>query len=298
MTHHPIDLHDAGLADIEQIRQTYRENRFVFIDGGRMRTILRHLGATDQDIEALPSVGNHLAKDPTLPFRESRNGRFCFDFERDRLSRLEFQPFMLTKDEDFVRHDSGTLRCFRGIQDELQLNTAFQALMRFQAKVCEGMVLKPRPKLDRESARWVSTVFHLRTITTPELVGEPALEGVHSDGVEHTMTTLVGRENLTADSAISRIHDARQKNGTRWNEADPEWVVGQAQHRDLLDTLLIVDSELKHSVSPVEAEDPAQRATRDMLILFTRRPTGPDHSTHPYDSLNPHPEIPFECQLR
>ncbi|OLL27553.1 hypothetical protein BTH42_32515 [Burkholderia sp. SRS-W-2-2016] len=48
---------------------------------------------------------------------------------------------------------------------------------------------------------WVSAVFNLRTVTTPDLLGEPALEGVHSDGVEHTMTTLLGHANMSPDSA-------------------------------------------------------------------------------------------------
>ncbi len=61
-----------------------------------------------------------------LPFRKSRNGRFCFDFDRAQIERLEFQPFVLSVEEDFIRYDSGKVRHFRGINDDLQLNTAFR----------------------------------------------------------------------------------------------------------------------------------------------------------------------------
>ncbi|MCP3981064.1 MAG: 2OG-Fe dioxygenase family protein [bacterium] len=262
-----------------------------------MEEILLGLGATPEDIEALRTASENLAADPTLRFRESRNGRFCFDYEQNRLQRLEFQPFILTKDEDFVRHDSGKVREFRGIQDDLQLNTGFQALMRFQAAVTRDIDVQRRPKLDYDSQQRVSTVFHLRTITTPKLVGEPAAEGVHSDGVDHTMTTLLGLDNITGDSAVTHVHDPRQKNGLRWDEVDEDLVLGRHQHRHFLDTLLIVDHELKHTVTPVGAEDPKSRATRDMLILFTRHPTTEEHASHPYDSLIPHNEIPLDIQL-
>nr|WP_212995109.1 2OG-Fe dioxygenase family protein [Elizabethkingia argenteiflava] len=58
----------------------------------------------------------------------------------------------------------------------------------------EGVTSKERPFLDYQSEKWISTVFNLRTITTPILIGEPALEGVHTDGVDHTMTILLNHK--------------------------------------------------------------------------------------------------------
>ena len=57
-----------------------------------------------------------------------------------------------------------------------------------------------RPKLDYGNASWISTLFSIRTTTTPGLLGEPALEGVHSDGVDHTMTTFLGSANMNSPS--------------------------------------------------------------------------------------------------
>ncbi|KAJ5889083.1 hypothetical protein N7495_009124 [Penicillium taxi] len=118
------------------------------------------------------------------------------------------------------------------------------------------------------------TLFNLRTVTNKDLVGEPALEGVHSDGVDFTMTTFLGSENMTSDSAVTFLHDMRAKNALRWDEVNPVHTMGSYQHRDFLDTLLFVDHERKHSLSPVHAVDPAWPATRDMLIFFTRKPVG------------------------
>ncbi|GFM69967.1 hypothetical protein PSCICL_09590 [Pseudomonas cichorii] len=278
---------------LSEVKSAYVRESFISLDGDDVTKIVKGLGATDEDLENLKRVSDNLPPDPTLPFRESRNGRFELDFANSKINRIEFQPFVLSVQEDFVRHDSGKIREFRGIGDDLQLNRAFQALLLFKAFLIKDTSVTPRPSLDYDSTSLVSTVFNLRTITTPELLGEPALEGVHADGVDHTMTTLLGKENITDNSAITFIHDNREKNGTRWNEANPEYRRGQAQHKKFLDTLLIADHQRKHSLSPVHAAVSDARATRDMLIFFTRHPTKKGHISNPYDSFNPHKEIPL-----
>lgn len=282
---------------LEEIRSEYVQNRFVFIEGKKMKEIVRFLGATNTDLLRLQESGNDLGQDPSLPFRRSRNGRFLIDFKNNLIKRLEFQPFILSRKEDFIRDDSETLRNFRGIQDNIQFNTVFQALIRFQAYLLEGMNIQKRQNLKRGTSTWVSTIFQLRTITTPTLIGEPAKEGVHSDGVEHTMTTLIHSENTSHDSAISRIHQQSQQTGTPWDAIDRKLVLGEFQHQYFLDTLLIVDSELKHSVSSVNTLEKDTNATRDMIILFTRRPKQKTHDTFIYDSLVAHREIPFSIPI-
>ncbi|MEU2957157.1 2OG-Fe dioxygenase family protein [Streptomyces xanthochromogenes] len=289
-------LSDA-MSEIMEIKAQYISERSVFVEGARMIPLLKALGATDVDLERIKLVSDDLPKDPTLPFRESRNGRFCFDFENSRVYRLEAQPFALSAEEDFVRHDSGQTRVFEEVGDNLQLNTALQALLVFKSLVFHGVATAHRPKLDYNSPGWICTLFNLRTISTPELQGEPALEGVHSDGVDHTMTTFLGSQNMTPGSAVTFLHDMREKNATRWNETDPELVLGERGHRHFLDTLMVVDHERKHSLSPVEAVDTTRTATRDMLIFFTRKPVLEGHISHPYDSLTAHERLPMTVEL-
>lgn len=283
---------------LKNAKQTYIENRFVFISGNDMECILQFFGATEDDLNSIKTVSNYLANDPTLPFRKSKNGRFEINFQENQIHRLKFQPFILSKEEDFVRHDSGIVRRFRGIGDDLQLNTAFQALLKFQSFMIKDILVRERPNLDYSANRYVSTVFNLRTVTTPKLLGEPALEGIHSDGVDHTMTVLLGLNNLTQDSAITFVHDIREKNGLRYNECKPEYLLGQVRHTHFLDTLLIIDHERKHSLSPVFLENENHIATRDMLIFFTRKPTLSTHISNPYDSFDKHQELPMSFSFR
>lgn len=199
---------------ISEIHNDYTQKRFVFIEGEKMREILKYFDATDTDIQELETSGNSLKDDPTLPFRKSSNGRFLLNFDNDKISRLSDQPFTLSEKEGFKREDAGQLRYFQTLSEKVQQNKAFQALLRFQAAVFHNVEVENCEDLQTDTDHWVSTVFQLRTITTPELLGEPAKEGVHNDGVEHVMTTLLYTENIVEESAISSIHLMSEKTGT------------------------------------------------------------------------------------
>ncbi len=291
-----LDL-EVALAEINEIKTRYTRDRAAFVKGEHLIEILSAFGSTPESVAEFRKVSEGLPPDPTLDFRKARNGRFCLDAGAGKAYRTEFQPFVLTAEEDFVRHDSGKLRRFAEINDQTQHNPTFQALLVFKHLVVNDIEIVHRPGLDYDSERWICTAFHTRTTTDDEHTGEPALEGVHSDGVDHTMTVLLGAENMTDDSAVTRIHDMRERNATQWYDIDPELAIGQWQHRDFLDTILIVDHERKHSVSTIMRKDQSRSAQRDMLVLFTRKLALPGHVSHEYDSITPHATLPMSVDL-
>lgn len=286
-----------AISKIMAIRQTYVEKRFVWVPAEEMIDICMNLGASREDLAALPEVSEKLYYDPTLPFRKTRNGRFCFDYDSQSVRRLEFQPFALSADEDFKRYDSGHMRRFDEIEDDLQLNTVLQALLVFKGMVVHGVEMAHRPKLDYDWNKNILTLFSLRTTTNEEILGEPALEGIHSDGVDHTMTTFLGSENMRYDSAVTFMHAMDEKTGIALNDAKPENIRARVQHTKLLDTLVLVDHENKHSLSPVYQENAGKDATRDMLVFFTRKPVEKDHISGKIDSMNPHTEKQMEIPM-
>lgn len=292
--------HSFNMAIIDEIlklKDTFAKKRIVFIEGERMTNWLVGLGASEEDLEKIQKVSDGLEGDPTLPFRKSKNGRFLLDFAHNELRRLEFQEFILSAAEDFVRHDSGETRIFDEVAMDLQGNTALQALFLFKSLMIRGIPTKHRPMLDYDLNLYVCTLFNLRTVTTGDIVGEPALEGIHSDGVDFTMTTLLGSANMTDDSAITYVHDNQDKTAARWHEADPKLLRGSHQHRHFMDTLLFVDAECKHSLTAVERKDFSRDATRDMLIFFTRKPVVKGHVSYKYDSLVDHKTLPLKVAL-
>lgn len=282
---------------IMKIREKYIEDRSVFIESRDMVPLMLGLGARKEDIPKMEVVSNNLYHDPTLPFRRSRNCRFCIDFDTQSMRRLEFQPFALSVEEDFKRYDSGQIRRFDEVQNELQLNSIFQALLAFKAMMLHGVPTAPRPKLEYGINKWVCTLFNLRTVTTPDILGEPALEGVHSDGVDHTMTTYLSSNNMAPNSAATFMHGMGETTGIPLEEINPKHLLTRVQHKNFLDTLMIVDHERKHSLSPVYPIDKTQEATRDMLIFFTRKPVEKTHISGSIDSLTPHKELPMEVPI-
>ncbi|MBF4617845.1 2OG-Fe dioxygenase family protein [Clavibacter sp. VKM Ac-2873] len=286
-----------AIDELVALRGEYLRDRAIFVPGGRLIPILRALGAQESDFAALRQTSEGLVGDPTLPFRRTRNGRFAFDLANSRIKRLEPQPFVLSAAEDFIRHDSGKPRVFDPIGLELQDNTVMQALLRFKCLIVRDTRVEPRPHFDYDHDLWICTLFNIRTVTVPRLRGEPSLEGVHSDGVDHTMTTFLGSENITTASGVTYMHDMTETTGIPWEQADPQRVRGSVRHQEFLDTLVLVDHERKHSVSSVYAEDPDAVAKRDMLIFFTRKPVVAGHVSKPFDSTREHDEEPLSLQI-
>jgi hypothetical protein len=65
-----------------------------------------------------------------------------------------------------------------------------------------------------------------------------------------------------------------RRRGSRSNRTTTKLVTARSQHRQFLDTLVIVDHERKHSISPVCTIDKMKRAIRDMLIFFHPKANG------------------------
>ena len=112
------------------------------------------------------------------------------------------------------------------------------------------------------------------------------------------MTTMLGHTNMRREgSAETFLHQIAERSGIKWDEADPTLSLGKVQHWHLLDTLLFVDHERKHSLSPVYAQDAENPALRDMLIFFTRKPVVEGHVSFEFDSLREHQELPLNVSM-
>jgi hypothetical protein len=283
---------------LEDFRAQLRERRYVFARSEEMTCMMRLFGATDAGLAELRGVCSNLNPDPYLPFRDTGLYRLVLDFGKRHAHRAVREPFVLTPDDGFNRPDAGLNRFFGEPQHWVLENSAWQALVRWKAYMMEGVATRPRPGCD-PARNWNQAGFFLRTSTTQDLMGEPAAEGVHQDGVEFTMTTLFHQENMRGDSARSALYTMEAESGAQAGEADPSTVLSTVQHWEFLDTLLFVDNELQHSVTPVFQEDGARPAVRDMGVFFTRRMARPGggFSADGWDCEEMHGSLPFAMAL-
>ncbi|KAJ5210670.1 Protein of unknown function DUF2257 [Penicillium cf. griseofulvum] len=287
----------AAVAKILEFRTTYLQEKRIFLEGEALIPVLRGLGATQDSFEHMRLVSDHLGKDPTVDYRTIGLGRFALDREKSQAMRLEDQLFALTEEENYKRHDSGVARDFPPLGSEFQHNTVIQALMVFKSIMMEGFPLDQRQGLDYASNSWICNVFNVRTFTDKDIQGHPALEGVHQDGGDHTMTVFLHSENLRQDSGITSVHDNNETTGISGYEAKPGFIIDRVQHRHYLDTLMFADNSYKHSVTPVYISPGEDRAVRDMLVLITRKPKLPGHPTKIMDSMEANRLLPLRFPL-
>ncbi|KAF7588280.1 hypothetical protein BBP40_005934 [Aspergillus hancockii] len=288
-----------AMATIMTLRQAYIRDRFIFVKGEDMVPILKGLGARDTDFELLKLISDQTGPDPTLDYRTVSFGRYCIDFGTKGIRRLEKQPYTLTVQEDYKRHDSGIPRTFTETPVDTQGNTVVQALMIFKALVFQNVSITPRDRLDYSSQSWVCMMFNARTFTdnAKGIFGEPALEGVHSDGSDHTMTVYLESYNMRPDSAVTFLHDNKETTGVSLSDVDPALIKARVQHRSFLDTLVFIDHDHKHSVTSVYPLCPSSIAHRDMLVVFTRRPKMEGHVSGYGDSMALHTGNPMQIPL-
>ncbi|OAK93969.1 hypothetical protein IQ06DRAFT_235170 [Phaeosphaeriaceae sp. SRC1lsM3a] len=281
------------------LRTAYLRDRYIFVRGEDMIPILKGLGARNDDFENVQQISDLTGPDPTLDYRSVTYGRYCIDPETRSIRRLETQPYTLTVQEDYKRHDSGIPRIFDEAPTDMQGNTVVQALMLFKALIFHGIKVTPRERLDYNSPVWITIMFNARTHTSKKngIFGEPALEGVHSDGSDHTMTVFLGSNNMRPDSAVTFMHENAETTGIQTWETNPTLIRGRVHHQHFLDTLMFVDHEFKHSVTSVHQLDPNVPATRDMLVVFTRRPKMEGHVSGYADTMELHCTEPLHLPM-
>lgn len=111
---------------------------------------------------------------------------------------------------------------------------------------------------------------------------------------------MFNSQNMSPASAHSTIWSLDQEIGLREEEGSSANRIARVQHSHFLDTLMIVDNEVSHSVSAVYQADEQGPAVRDMGVFFTRRMAmrGGGFSAEPFDTEEQHEKLPFAMSLR
>lgn len=111
---------------------------------------------------------------------------------------------------------------------------------------------------------WHIEIHQFRVSATRES-GKPTPEGVHKDGVNYVLMTLLDRRNITG-GLTSIYQDGKKTTELLLNRA--------------FDTALTHDEQVAHSVSPIEAEQQGKIGYRDALVItFKRKSAANDTGT-------------------
>ena len=112
-------------------------------------------------------------------------------------------------------------------------------------------------RLAPETADWHIEVHQFRIEAGPGKQGKPTPEGMHRDGVDYVLVLLINRRNI--QSGTTTVHDLDKRTLGSFTLTDP------------LDAALVDDARCYHGVTPVEPENPAQPAYRDVLVVTFRK---------------------------
>jgi hypothetical protein len=106
-------------------------------------------------------------------------------------------------------------------------------------------------------AAWQVEMHQFRIRAAAAEAGRPTPEGMHRDGVDYVLVTLVGRHNVAG--GVTGIRVDGQPGERSFTLETP------------LDSVLLDDRRVWHGVTPVVPLDPARPGHRDVLVLTFRR---------------------------
>jgi hypothetical protein len=101
--------------------------------------------------------------------------------------------------------------------------------------------------------RWFVGVHQIRIVGRRGHPGMPTPEGEHRDGNHFVGMHLVGRRNVRGGYTKISDQNGRELMVTCLTEA--------------LDSIVVDDTRVRHSVTPIEPLNPGKAAVRDMLVL-------------------------------
>jgi hypothetical protein len=179
-----------------------------------------------------------------------RRRRFaCFAVRGDTVVRKAHQPHYQSIDDNPL--NGGVDRWFDPVTDVIADHPLTRALFRLGREAFDPTGAVP----------WHVEMHQFRIEASPTAVGKPTPEGLHRDGVDWVLVMLVGRENVSGGVTEIRGPDRRP--------------LGEFVLAEPLDLVLLDDHRVWHGVTPLEPEDPARAARRDVLVVTFR--TGPGH---------------------
>lgn len=239
----------TGLQNATGIRQTVARAGYAFVEASDMRTALGRFG-TLADWASFAESWNDLDTDTYMAdggrYRRRRFAVFTAP-RQGAIVRGTHQPHYQSLDYNTL--NGGIERWFEPIRPEIADGPSFRTILEY----CRSLFGRLAPDV----AHWHVEAHQFRIEARPGEQGKPTPEGMHRDGVDYVLVLLVARRNIR--SGTTTVHDLDRR------------ALGSFTLTDPLDSALVDDARCYHGVTPVEPENPAQPAYRDVLVVTFRK---------------------------
>lgn len=233
----PIDALVASLA----------EHGYVFAPAATMREVLhaRHLGSWPDFAASWDDLGLDTYMADGGRYRRRRHATLRVTAQA--ITRMAHQPHYQSR--DYNQLNGGIARWFDPVLDRVADSAAMHAIL----AACRDLF----GRLSPDVAAWHVELHQFRIEAQPGQSGLPTPEGLHRDGVDWVLVLLIGRRNIA--SGVTSIHDSAGA------------ALGSFTLTEPMDAALVDDHRVFHGVTPVQAQDPARPAHRDVLVVTFRR---------------------------
>ena len=230
-----------------------RRDGFVVVGGGDVAAMLTPVGAVDQeDLAALQASWEDLPLDVYMgdggTYRSRRYATFRTTLPDGPFMRQPPAPHYQAVEHNTL--NGGIAREFVEIAQATVENPVLQALLRLASRVFAGAGAASDQHVE----------VHQIRIDATTTSGLPTPEGPHRDGVDFVLMTLIRRSNVSG--AVSTISTAP-------GSAATEFTLERT-----LDSAMVDDARVTHSVSAMWPDAPHRPAHRDVLIVTFRAITG------------------------
>jgi hypothetical protein len=239
----------TGLQNATGIRDGIARAGYAFVEASDMRNALSRFG-TLADWPAFAESWDDLEVDTYMAdggrYRRRRFGVWAAG-RQGPILRGPHQPHYQTLDYNHL--NGGIERWFKPISDEIGDGASMRTILEY----CRALFGRLAP----ETTRWHVEAHQFRIEARQGVHGKPTPEGMHRDGVDYVLVLLVNRRNI--QSGTTTVHDLDKRTLGSFTLTDP------------LDSALVDDARCYHGVTPVEPENPAQPAYRDVLVVTFRK---------------------------
>lgn len=236
----------APIAEV-QIQRLLERDGFARIEAPETRALLPRQAV--EGFAAFARSWDDLGQDRFMADggRYRRRRHAAFRVGPDGIARKPHQPHYQSRDYNML--NGGIERWFDPVESEVANGPVLPALIAFGHRAFAP--LSPAPTAD-----WHVEVHQFRIEAGAEGAGLPTPEGLHRDGVDWVLVTLIGRLNV--EEGVTKIHGLDRREIGAFCLAEP------------LDTVLVDDHRIYHAVTPIVPTDAAGPACRDVLVITFR----------------------------
>ncbi|QEL57785.1 2OG-Fe dioxygenase family protein [Chromobacterium paludis] len=238
---------------IDDLCNTISRDDFLFIDGLDVMTLLKQQNPkalTDQDafIKSWSELGqdHYMADGGTYRFR--RHATFSAQAGADTFHIEPHQPHYQTLHYNPL--NGGIARHFLPIAEDILRGATLGSLIQLGCDLFSSLA---------PYNNWHIEVHQFRISPQEDGVGKPTPEGVHRDGVSYVMMLMVNRENIV--DGQTTIYDLNKTPVSGFTLSRP------------FDLAIVNDEHVFHGVTPIQKQDAAHPANRDVLVVTFKRRT-------------------------